>query len=230
MEFDRHIARAVNLENARWHVAIEAHFGIRVVIHQQNVELPATAHDCLEVLARRDGCRRIVGIVQVQNLRAPQHINRNLIEIYEEVVVGSECVQIRRTAAEQRTAIVGVVAGIGDDCHIALVHVAECEMREPFFAAEERDDLGERIELHAEAELHPAAHRFAIGGVAEPESIPIHGWNFRCRCERVHGRSRRREISIAGAEVNHIDATGDQLALPDRNQRQRILGQRVEAM
>ena len=54
VKLDRDVARAVDLEDARRHVAVERELGVRVVVDEQNVELAAPRDDALEIVARRD--------------------------------------------------------------------------------------------------------------------------------------------------------------------------------
>ena len=81
MELDRDLARTIDLENAWRHVTVERKLRIGVVVNQQDVEIAAAGNDVLEIVERRDGCRWIVGIVQVQNPRARQNVARDFVQI-----------------------------------------------------------------------------------------------------------------------------------------------------
>jgi hypothetical protein len=102
-------------------------------------------------------------------------------------------------------------------------------MRNPFLRADERNDLGEWIEAEPKPPVHPAGDRFAERRQSHPEPIAIHRRDSR-RCGESLGRTRRRsEISVAGAEVNDVDAALGQLALPRRDRSEGVLGKRHEA-
>jgi hypothetical protein len=47
VKLDRHLARAVDLEDARRRVAVERELGVRVVVDEENVELATPRDDAL---------------------------------------------------------------------------------------------------------------------------------------------------------------------------------------
>ena len=79
-----------------------------------------------------------------------------------------------------------------------------------------------RFAIHAEI-----ASRY--GDEPETESVAAHRRRVRGLRERLDGFGRRREIRVAGAEVDDVDAARDELALFLRNRRERILGQRLKS-
>ena len=85
MKFDRDLFGAIDFENAWRDIAIETHFRIGVVVHEQNVAIVTGRHHTFEILARCDGRRWIVGIVEIQNTSACQCFLWNVIELDEEI-------------------------------------------------------------------------------------------------------------------------------------------------
>jgi hypothetical protein len=76
-------------------------------------------------------------------------------------VLGAERHQVRLAAGEGDAPEVGLVAGIGDDRGVARPDEREGEVRDALLRADEREDLGDGIDLDAEAAPHPRGHRLA---------------------------------------------------------------------
>jgi hypothetical protein len=131
VELDRHLARAVDLEDARRDVAVERELRVGVVVHEDDVVLAAAPHDVLEVVARRDRGGGVVRVVEVQDARAAHHLRRDLVQVDEEVRARPEGVPVRLPAGEQRAALVRVVARLRQDPHGAGLQVREGEVGDP---------------------------------------------------------------------------------------------------
>ena len=155
--------------------------------------------------------------------------SRNLVEIDEEVRARPQRVAIRLAAREQRSALIRVVARLGNDRDAARLEIREREMRDAFLRSDERHDLGERIDAKPEALLHPRRDRLAKRHEPEPESVAAHRRRVRRLRQRFDRLRRRREVRVAGAEVDHVDAARDELALFLRNRGERILGKRLKS-
>src|SRR6185503_18356418 len=97
-------------------------------------------------------------------------------------------------------------------------------MREPFLRADERNDLLERIEILAKPALHEARDGFAELDQAQCKSVPAHGRNAHGFTDALDHRGRGREVSVSGAEVDHIDPAGDELSLLLGDLCQRVFG------
>src|SRR6185312_45029 len=50
---ERDVTRAVDLENARRPIAIECQLRVRIVIHEQEIQLATAPHDAFEIVERR---------------------------------------------------------------------------------------------------------------------------------------------------------------------------------
>ncbi len=107
-------------------------------------------------------------------------------------------------AGHQETECMDRIAGIGHQHHVAgcgdrLRHVGEA-----FLGAQGRDDLGLRVELHAEAALvigclGPAKTDNTLGG-----RIAIGAWLAKRLLELLDHMLGRRQVRIAHAEVDDI--------------------------
>ena len=86
-------------------------------------------------------------------------------------------------------------------------------MRESFLRPDQRNDLLERVELLVEPALHEACDCFAVLDEAECESISAHCRNTHCLGDSLDDGRRRREVRIAGTEVDDVDSARNQLAL-----------------
>jgi len=101
-------------------------------------------------------------------------------------------------------------------------------MGDALLRANEWNDLGERIESKPESPLHPRRNGIAVSWQAEAEAVPVHsGLSYR-RSEGIDRRLRRREVSVASAEIDHVDPAREKLALPPRNVCERILWEAFE--
>ena len=125
--------------------------------------MPPTERDrAREVLSRRDRGGGIIGVVQVHELGAVEHIGRDFVQLQQETRSRRQRVAIRLGTREHSPALVHGVARLGDDRHIARIEQRHREMGDPFLRSQERVQLGEGIEPHAEAPLHVGG-----GGLAE---------------------------------------------------------------
>ncbi len=229
MELDRHVARPLDLEDARGPIPVEGQLRVRVVIHQEDVEFPAPLDDALEILARRDRRCRVVRVVEIEQLGTEEHIGRHLVELQQEARARTKRVAIRRSFGEERAAEVGEVARLRDDAVVAVLEVAEREQRDPLLGADEGDDLGEGIEGLAEALRHPTGDRFAKRGQSQTEAVAAHLRIARRAGERVDGGRRRRQVGVPGAQVDHVHSPRHELALSRRDGGERVLGERLES-
>jgi hypothetical protein len=78
VELHRYLGRARHLEYTRRTVSVIRELRIRVVIHQEGVEVPAPPHEALEVVEGCRGRRRVVGIVDVDDARPREELPREL--------------------------------------------------------------------------------------------------------------------------------------------------------
>src|SRR5688500_10016 len=98
MEFNRDVARAIELEDAGWTIAVERDLAVRVVIHEKDAVVLTKANRILEVLTRRDRGRRVVRIIQVQDARALYDVFGNLIQRNQEIIFRAERHRVRLAA------------------------------------------------------------------------------------------------------------------------------------
>ena len=80
-DLDPDVLRAGGLEEARRAVAVEADLRVRVVVDDGQV-VPARELDCaLEIARLHDRARRIVRVVQEQEVRAGRDVVRHGVEV-----------------------------------------------------------------------------------------------------------------------------------------------------
>ena len=90
-------------------------------------------------------------------------------------------------------------------------------MRDAFLRSDERVQLGERIEPHAEAPLHVCGGGLAERRQAELKRVAAHRRIADGVGQRFHRHLRRREISVPRPDVDDIDALLHEPALDRRN-------------
>jgi hypothetical protein len=211
-------------------VGVVGELGVGVVVHQQQVQLAAALHDALQIVARRDGRGRIVRIVEIEQLRAPQDVGRHVVEIDEEALLGAQRVRIRRRVAQEGAAEVREVAGLGDDRDVALLEVRHREVHDALLRADQRDDLGDRIEREPEAPLHPAADRLTERHVAQAEAVAVQRRRPSAAIERLDRRLGGRQVGVTRAEIDDVDAALEQRALLERHVGERVRREVLEAV
>ena len=132
MELDRDIHRARDLEDRRRDIAVERDLAIRIVVREDEIVLPACGHDAPQILARGDGGRRIVRIVQIDELRALQHIRGNLVQLEQEIGARRQVVEKRFGVGENRPALVDGVARHRHDRDVTGIQQGGPQVRDPF--------------------------------------------------------------------------------------------------
>ena len=114
------------------------------------------------------------------------------------------------------------VPGIRHDGDVAGVEHRRREVGDALFRAEQRVQLRERIERQPETPLQVRRGRLPERRQADLERIAAHRRVLDRLGQRRDGHARRREVRVARADVDQVDALLDQPAL-DRGQ----LGHRV---
>ena len=224
MELDRHVARALDLENAWWHIAVVRELGVGIVIHQQDIQFLAASNYFLEVLCGSDRRGRVVWVVEIQDLRLLQHLARDLVQVDQKSVFRPQRIFVGRGFRQKSPAQIGVVARLRHDRIIALCHIGEGKVRDPLLRPNERDDLLERMEILIESPLHESRDCFPKLDQPQSESVPAHGRNTHRLRDAFDHCGWRRKISVAGAEIDDVDAASDELALLLGDFCQRIFG------
>ena len=220
MELHRDVACAGDLEDAGRNVAVERDLAIRVVVRDEDVVPPAELDSALEVVAGCDRRRGIVGIIEVDELGARHDVLGDVGHLEQELRARREGVQVRLGARQHRAAVIDGVAGIGHDGDVARVEHRRREVRDALLRAEQRVDLRERIECQPETPLQVRRGRLAKGG--EADLVAAHRRILNRLRQRLDGHARRREVRVAGADVDQVHPLLQQPPL-DRGQ----LGHRV---
>ena len=121
MELDGDLARTRDLEDARRHVAVERDLAVGIVVRDHDSMAAAKLDRTGEVVARRDGGGRVVGIVEVDELRAAHHVGGQVRQLQQEPRLGNQRIAVRLPAREHRPAFVHGVPGLGHDRDVARV-------------------------------------------------------------------------------------------------------------
>src|SRR2546426_2051013 len=78
--------------------SVERDLAVRVVVGDHDAVPPAERHGALQVLACRHGGGRVVGIVEIDELRAAPRVGRDLLELEQERGARREGVAVRLAA------------------------------------------------------------------------------------------------------------------------------------
>src|SRR5207245_11442154 len=128
----------------------------------------------LQVLACRHGGGRVVGIVEIDELRAAPRVGRDLLELEQERGARREGVAVRLAARQHRAALVNGVARLWYDRDVTSIDERRREVRDPLLRADQRVQLGEGIEARAEASLHVGRGGLAERRQPELERVATH--------------------------------------------------------
>ena len=144
----------------------------------------------------------------------------------EEIVFRPQRVAIRFAMREQRSACVCQVSRLGDDRDVAFLAVGERQVRDAFLRSDERNDFAERIEVETKPPLHESRQR--------PHDIQRDQARIRTGsssdCARLQQgalqRGRRREIGVAGSQVDYVYSARNELPFLFRKLSERVFGKR----
>ena len=213
MKLDRDVHRTRDLEDRRGDVAVERDLAVGIVVGEEQIVFPARGDHALEILARRHGGRRVVRIIEIDELGFLQHIRRDLLQLEQKIGPGREVVEIRLGIGENGAALIHGVARHRHDPDIAGIEHRSCEVRDAFFGAEQRMQLFEWIDADPEAPLHVSRGGFTKRGEAQLEGVATHGGILHGAGQRLHGDVGRREVRVPRSHVDHIHTLLDQSPL-----------------
>jgi hypothetical protein len=80
------------------------------------------------------------------------------------------------------------------------------------------------MEILSESALHESRDRLAILDKTKGESVAAHGRNTHGLRDSLDYSRRRRQIGVAGSEIDDIHSASDELALFLRNSSERVFG------
>ena len=133
MELDRDVHRARDLEDRGRHVAVERDLAVRIVVGEHDV-VPAARRDRpFQILARRHRGGGVVGIIQIDEPGALQHVRGDLVQLEQEIGARREIVDVRLGVREHRPAVIDRVARHGHDGGVTRIQNRRREMRDAFF-------------------------------------------------------------------------------------------------
>ena len=156
----------------------------------------------------RDGAGRVVRVVQPQQLRAGGVGGGHLVEAWQPAVLLAQRERKRVAAREHRRDLVHGVAGRRADREIAGVDEAQRQVPDALLRADQRDHLGLRVERHAVAALIPARDGFTELRQALALRVAVVGRVLGRALQRFDDVRRGRQVRVADAERDDIDAPG----------------------
>ena len=134
------------------------------------------------------------------------------------------------TAREPGPRGIDRVAGVGHEDDVARVDECERDVRRPFLGPDQGQDLGGRLQGHAEALGVPAGGRLAEREEAFVVRVTVVPWLAGCPRQRVDDVGRRRQVRVADAEIDQVHASCPHLLLLAVDLGKQIRGQALEAV
>src|SRR4029078_13597687 len=149
-------------------------------------------------------------------------ISWNRVEINQEPILRPQRILVHRGLGQERSSEIRVVTRLGHDRVVASADISQCEVRNTFLRADERDDFGHWIEGLPEAPLHESRDSLAVFHQTQRESITAHGRNTHGFRDSLYNLRRGRQIRVAGPEVDDVYSASNELAFLRGNSGQRI--------
>ena len=198
--------RARRLEERRRAVAVVGDLRVRVVVHDDDVVAAGELDHPGEEVVLDDPAGRVVGVVDEHQPGPRGDVGRDRLEVGLEAELGQQRHRHRLGAGQQRPGRVDGVARVARQGDVAGVEERQVDVGHGLLGAHRRDDLGRRVEGHAEARVVEARHGLAealapaVGRVlvrVRPGDLLAHGLDH----ERRGGR-----VGVADAEGDDVDA------------------------
>jgi hypothetical protein len=220
-----------NVLESEWNsMAVVRDLAVGVVIGEHDVVPAAQLYGARQVVERRHRGRGVVGIVEVDEPRPIEPLRRQVFQLHQESLLAHQRHELGLRVGQQRAPDVGRVAGVGHDADVTGIEHRESQVREALLGAEQRDQLRRGIERHPEAPLHEARRRLAELGQADLERIATHRRIAHRGAQRLHRLWRRRKVSVARAQVDHVHALGQEPTLDDRELVDRVARQPLQPL
>ncbi len=196
------------LEERRRAVAVVGDLGVGVVVDDDDVVAPGEIDDPGEEVVLDDAARGVVRVVDEHQPGARGHVGRDRVEVGLEAELGQQRHRHRLRAGQERAGGVDRVAGIARQRDVARVQEGQVDVGDGLLGPHRRDDLGRRIEGHAEAGGVELGHRVAVAlapavggvlvGVRAPHLVAHH----------VHHQAGGGRVRIPDAQGDDVDALG----------------------
>ena len=133
---------------------------------------------------------------------------RDGLEVGLEAELADEGQRHRLAAGQHGAGDVDGVAGVGGQSDVARVEEGEADVGDALLGAQQRDDLGGRVELHAEARGVEPGHRLAKRRLALVAGVLVRRGVGGALRQRLDDVGRRRQVGVADAEADDVDAGG----------------------
>ncbi len=169
---------------------------------------PGEVDGAFEEPVRDHGAGGVVGVVEVEKVRSLCDGGRNRLQLRHEAVLCRERQVMDLRAREHRARRVRRVARVRRQGDVAGIEARQGHVGDSLLPAQDRDDLGVRVDVDAEAVPIEARDGLSKRGEAAVRRVlvrlgTLHGF-LQC-CD--YGR-RRRQVRVANAERDDVDALG----------------------
>ena len=137
MELDSDVHRAFSLQEAGRTVPVVGDFGVAGVVHDGDIVGLGELNRLTEIVEVRYCARRIVRVVEPQQLGLARNIIWNRVEIGQPVVLFGKRQHVALAAREQRAHGVNGISRIGHQCNVSGVEEAKCDVTNALLCANE---------------------------------------------------------------------------------------------
>ena len=148
----------------------------------------------------------IVRVVDPEHAGLLSHVGGYRVEVGQEAVLFGQRQVIRRAAREHRADRIDRVSGIGHERHIAGVDEAECGVGDAFLCADQRHNLGRRVERDLEALCHPACDALAQIRQTLGFGVAVVGGHIGVLVQRLKDVRMRGQVGVADPEGDDLNA------------------------
>nr|CAA9215676.1 hypothetical protein AVDCRST_MAG63-197 [uncultured Armatimonadetes bacterium] len=230
VRLDGDIQGTRRLQDRRRPIAVVADLGVGAVLADEQVELAREAHGFCEKFRGRHGARRVVRVVQEQELCLARHVGGDRRQVGQPLVLGRERHQVRRAPREQRVDLRHGVGRVGHEGDVAGVDVAPAQVRQPLLGADELEQFGLGVQRNAEARSEPAGAGFQERRVPGGALVVAVRFGVAGRfAEFGEDRGRGGLVGVADAQVDQVTARGDRFGFQASDLAEQVGGDQVKS-
>ena len=222
VEFDPHVLCAIDFHEARRGLAVVENLRIGCVVADDDLVLLGKIHHLLKVVLAHDDRCRVVRRIQEHQLCFFRHILGNCLQVWQEAVLLRERHEVRDASGEAGTDGIDRVTGARDQHDVPRIDKCERNMPDAFLRADQRENFVRRVESDVEPPLVPIGDGLSERQHAFIRWILVVFWIFRGLAEAFDDRCRGRQVGVADAKIDDIDALGNRGLLHHINRGKQI--------
>ncbi len=177
-------------------------------MHDHDVVLVGENDEPLEEVVIDDGAGRVVRVAHEDHAGALQHGRLDAVEIGLETELGAQRQVHRGRVGECRSGGVDRVARVCRETHVTWVEKGDTDVGDAFLGAQQRHDLGLRVERDAETSIVVASHGATELGRPAIGRILVGALVAHALDQGGHYVGRRGSVGVADAEADDVDAGG----------------------